>query len=836
MTCVLRSAAVVRGKVIDKQSGSGVAGVQVHLSQRDDPATRYLSRGGTTDAQGAFTINMKPGKATMTLYGFPKRYVSPISSRRPQEIEITGDMTLPPVELEAPKPLEGTVVDESGKPVAGAEVRYTDTESYDTLHEVVHSDAAGKFSLEKVSAKQMTVVRARTEKAVAEPLNLVPAEAKVPLRLVVSEKTAFAVHGLVVDDAGRPVQDAQVGLMTHWRFGAGGVGFQIFSKKTDADGRINIGGLWPGDGYSVRVEAEGCEKGSSREVQGESGTVHDFGKIVVARVGGAVEGIVVDSAGKPLAGVRLFNSGDGPEPVSGRTDDAGRFRLAGFRSGPVWVLAEIEGFRLTGVRSESRATGVTIKMFRTDEPEPPQPPRAAPISDGQKKQLARKLLERLWASGEGGRIGSVACMTRIDLEQAKKWSSETGGKYETSLRWRLIERTAETDLEEALSMISSKGANPFYLVKRMADRFADSDPAKALRCAEEATVRARSLDQPARATALADIGTLVARLGNKEAGRKLIEEAADMAASMGRAESADRVRARIVAALAPYDLPRALSLLDQVADKRERDRQRCDVAAALDDFSQAETLLKDADPYYAERARTRLAYRLAAKAPLGAVRFIENMPASPYDRSEDNKARALGWAAVAVAPHDRALAHSLIDRAFAIYMAPADDRYMGARGGRPTQAALLAIHAAEIGYPDMKAVVYRVLALRPTSKNAYNPAETVEATAVMAMLLAFVDPETAKQLLQSIETHSDVIGSGYSGVGRGEWLTAWALADPRRAMELAESDLASAKDQRDRQRAQSAAMEVVLMWLDPPRERLKSLCRRLGLDFPDEEL
>ena len=49
-----------------------------------------------------------------------------------------------------------------------------------------------------------------------------------------------------------------------------------------------------------------------------------------------IAGGVVDRQGRPIAGVRVFQPGGGP---SATTDEAGRFRLVGARSGRSFLLA-----------------------------------------------------------------------------------------------------------------------------------------------------------------------------------------------------------------------------------------------------------------------------------------------------------------------------------------------------------------------------------------------------------------------------------------------------------------------------------------------------------------
>ena len=97
-------------------------------------------------------------------------------------------------------------------------------------------------------------------------------------------------------------------------------------------------------------------------------------------------------------------------------------------------------------------------------------------------------------------------------------------------------------------------------VQVVAERYAKSDPDKALRCAEEMVVRAWAMDQPARTTGVAQAGQLVARLGNVASGRKLIEEAAAMIPRLGPQRNFE-ARGAVAQALAAYDVKRALALM-----------------------------------------------------------------------------------------------------------------------------------------------------------------------------------------------------------------------------------------------------------------------------------
>jgi hypothetical protein len=363
-----------------------------------------------------------------------------------------------------------------------------------------------------------------------------------------------------------------------------------------------------------------------------------------------------------------------------------------------------------------------------------------------------------------------------------------------------------------------------------------------MRFAGEAIVRVRNMDQPQRTVELARMGALAARLGNKEGGQEIVKEAAEAASKW---EVTDRNRwdiSYIAQAVATCDVPLARVLLEKFPES-ERGRFAADMAGSLDDIEQAEQLLKDhdqgSDIWYSNRARIKVACRIAAKQPAEAVKIVEKVASRGYGHDDDDKAQAFGWMAMSIAPSDPKLACSLVDRSLALYLTP-NESGLNNYGGRPAQAAVVAVIAQKIGYPDMESVIYRVLATRATTKGSENrgesPARILESNTMQAMFLAMVDADTAEQVLRAIEPQSASVGSGSSGIGHGEWLKAWALVNPPHAVELAEKEWADAKTPEAKQRAESDLMEIVDLWLSPSGDRMKQLSRRFGGDvyFPTE--
>ena len=107
-----------------------------------------------------------------------------------------------------------------------------------------------------------------------------------------------------------------------------------------------------------------------------------------------VSGQVVDRQRMPLAGIEVFQSGDGPERTSTRTGADGRFALSGFHEGSVFVFARGEGYRFSGRLVKAGEHDVTLELTRTSE-RPAHEMRMLPelIPLAESRALARRLIE-----------------------------------------------------------------------------------------------------------------------------------------------------------------------------------------------------------------------------------------------------------------------------------------------------------------------------------------------------------------------------------------------------------------------------------------------------------
>lgn len=833
----LLPAVAVRGQVVDAQTEKGIAGVTLCAFRISEEGHAMPSRRTKTDAEGRFAVYIQPGKVGIEIYEVPEGHVAPSREGESPKMDATKDITWPTIKLQRAARLEAIVVDPAGQPVADAEVQFLVPRNH-RLVITERTDAQGVCSLGQLNPKEFLAVRARSDSAVSDVIQIRPMEAKGPVRLALSPNNVFTIRGACVDAAGRPIRGAKVSIYTIWMLGPSGLGVSVASPRTDAEGRFEARALWPGFRYHVSIAAEGYDKFESESFRSQPGEVHDVSRLALVATGGFVEGVVTDTAGKPIAEVRVFNSGDAPKTLSTKTDAAGRFRLDGFRMGPVFVFAERDGYRFAAAQTQSQDTGVKIVLLRKDEPRAPWKPQRPPLTLEDGQHTARRILEKFWATPPHGRKErTIQYMARIDPQTALAWSAELGGRYDSLVHRIAAEQSDAADVDETLALLAKQGnRSAYFTLQTLAERLAASDPEKALRLAEEMIQRARRIDQPERIWALAACGTLVAKLGSAEAGRKLAEEAAGMAEKLGVEGRQDYIRGLAATALAPYDLPRATRLVEPVPEGHERERALARIATAIasKDLDKALEIIGKLDKRSTlpDNARMRIAYELVPTRRDDALRVVEQMNTHGAAKT---KAEALGWMAVAVAPRDPAFAHSLIDKSMAIYWdQPEEFRGWSYFGGGAAFAAFLVAQANEVGYPDVGGLIDRVLAMRPSGDDGWSPRSSQEGLILTAAALALVDRERARQVLLRATPRPPGTEDAAAVLENRELLQAWTLIDPEYVATLVEARMDAAKGGDFWTNYLISAIDLLVA---PPDERPKLLFRYTGGRwFPDEEI
>ena len=839
----LRRLPRVTGRVVDARTGRGVAGISLHSLWRELGRNMVVGQ-ATTDAEGRYTIPARPGKNAVQITGLPKTYLIQDGIELPI-LQVEADKVVPDVKLVPAAELGGTVVDQAGHPVPRAEVYFlvADRPRARWDREPLRTGADGTFHLDQLDPDDKVRLWARAGDATTKGTIVAsPREGKVTL--TVDPKYTVRLRGLVTDSGGRRIAGAQVSLWwTRW-YPPEKNGRPMMASSsvqdtytTGANGLFVFRGLWPEDSYHVVVVARGHNKGESSELTGKAGETQDLGKIVLINTDASVAGRVVGADGQPIVGAEVFNRGDAPEPVAMATDSQGRFRLAGMLPGTRFIFVRKEGYRFTGVKNRGNADGMTIRLLRATEPPPAWKPVTTPGRE-EERAFAQQVLIRIWEkygsrADNNGAFSCIRAMAEIDPDLALQWSAEKGHRYDDDVRFAEARKLAGTDAEDALGLLNQRPDSASQRVLQgLADRFAETDAKKALRFAEEAAVQARGLNQPDRALAMARAGAVLVKLGRVDVGRKLIEEAARDAAQLPAVNRAGFYRGLISGILAPYDVERALALVEPIkTENQEGPRNRARIAAAIatTDTKRAVELVETVggNAFYHEMARTAIAYQIGRDHPDEAIKIIEDMKRDPATIWQ---AEAYGWLAVALAPRDRARANALIDRALAMMIFQRD--WAGRSdwsGGEMAGAAHVALCARRIGYPDMESVVMRVIAARPTDGRGASTHRTRlgRAVAVSTVSLALVDPEAARTVLEQLESRAGFdLAAEWST--REPWLIAWALVDLQKAREVFESTLASLDQQKDVNLWSTGFFEMVELLTAAPDRREAILSERAG--------
>ncbi|MEM1415500.1 MAG: carboxypeptidase regulatory-like domain-containing protein [Myxococcota bacterium] len=331
----------LEGTVLSRSDGEPVAGAELTFE------VRGASRSVRSDAQGRFRLEARePGPHVLAVAeaeGFfpwsPTWGHSPVRfDARPGRV-VRGLR----VRLDPKRVLAVEVVDDEGRPMAGATVEVRGALAGPVpLEPAAPTDAEGRTRL---AAPRDAIVEARAEgPRVGRARVDLAAELAGRLRITLAPSdAAVAIAGRVVDTEGQPVDAAWVRAR---RSDAGPVATRPLHPEvaalTDAEGAFVLRGLDPG-AHDLEVRAAGHAREASR-VDAPAADV----RLVLGAAAG-IRGRVVDPEGAPLAAFAVVvDAVIGPVERSLREvrevyADDGRFEVGGLGSGPFEVRAIAEG-------------------------------------------------------------------------------------------------------------------------------------------------------------------------------------------------------------------------------------------------------------------------------------------------------------------------------------------------------------------------------------------------------------------------------------------------------------------------------------------------------------
>jgi beta-lactamase regulating signal transducer with metallopeptidase domain/uncharacterized GH25 family protein len=346
--------AAVEGRVVDA-AGNGVpdASVWAHVTLADG-VTYHFKAYSKTDAEGYYSVGDVPAAAGVTLrVGLSQEpggaeSVGPIAMEPPDK-RVTYELpdlvtrrTVPPPS-KPPVPrvrYYGRVLDEAGKPIAGARVEM----SYPKNHMVstagvVITDAQGRFTKLIPSDAERVDFRLNHPEYIGFHFDdghrppSPPVQALKDGSAVLVMKRGLPISGVVKDAAGKPVENALV-LAGRLYSTTPGPECEVIEDsttfRTTGDGRFRIGGLPAGWRDVTVVSDVFAPVRTSIEVKPDAPPEQ-----VTLKPGVSYAARVVDPDGKPVAGATVGvdewvvggQQGRGLSRFT-KTDTDGRFELA----------------------------------------------------------------------------------------------------------------------------------------------------------------------------------------------------------------------------------------------------------------------------------------------------------------------------------------------------------------------------------------------------------------------------------------------------------------------------------------------------------------------------
>jgi large repetitive protein len=380
VTVVLSTPATLEGLVVDTRTHAPVA--RARISAEDGAGTRTARSG----PDGRYRIRGLLPQRPYRLRADEPRYTPYVRDR---VLLTTAETLRVDVPLTLAATLAGRVVDEAGKPVAGALGRIVPSSPggpaarFDALRRadrlVFRTGVDGTFKVTRLAAgddQRLTIAHPDFQPRTTGGLSLPPGGAKT---VDVVLRRGLALSGRVRDEAGRPVADADIELGSGRGFGARaartlGVNAMATARPkavSGSDGRFEVKGLSEGD-YSVTVSKAGfadhrldrvpmaADRRDPLDITLSAGA--DIRGTVSRRDGRSAEGYRVRAvvAGSSEPGFGPFAGGD----LLRATGADGSFTLGGLRAGESYDLVVLgpdgTGTRREGVAAPSEDVDIVV--------------------------------------------------------------------------------------------------------------------------------------------------------------------------------------------------------------------------------------------------------------------------------------------------------------------------------------------------------------------------------------------------------------------------------------------------------------------------------------------
>lgn len=365
-------------------AGTPIAGVELRCDDVDGdwgipiraPGTDAKGKNPKSDADGRFRVQVPKGKK-LVLQITSREHLFSADSGRDHGERTTRDLKaceqdtdLGNMTLVAAGLVSGVVQDTTGKPLADARVRMLADGSDLGLFSLgsndgEKTDAKGAFTIGSIPSGR-TRLHFSARGHVPSKLDLELGAGERKTGVVVQLATGFAIAGRVVDDTGKPIADARVVAQRKSLEGT----MSIETTQGDAGTRTDASGSFLLTGLDDHIATIfGSARGHLRQKQADVAVGSNDVVLRLSRLA-AIEGVLVDTLGKPIANSGVHGNSDvQPEPFLDRnafakTGSDGTFKLTNVIPGTATLHAEGESHRPTEPTQIKLGPGETVTGVR----------------------------------------------------------------------------------------------------------------------------------------------------------------------------------------------------------------------------------------------------------------------------------------------------------------------------------------------------------------------------------------------------------------------------------------------------------------------------------------
>jgi hypothetical protein len=369
---VLTSGGLVTGSVLDADTKQPLAGVYVGFQDGQSYGTQGVS--SKTGADGKFTARVCAGGLNVIVYNRSDDYVNDSSTQRAVTSVDDQTVTMDPILLKRALVVTALAVDDSGNPVPNINltIRHVQEDRVSFNIPTATTSDKGAFSIHRLVPGDFWI-DAGIDWAVVSPKDFTVPLAS-PLKLVLKKVATAAVQGMVVDTSNAPVVGADVAFdLVHNIVIGDGVGTRV-DVTSGADGKFTLPDA-PVDSTMVHrqsVTKDGYIYKSGGNISAPNGKVI-VSPIVMAQLGGKVDGTVVNGFGKPVAAAWVFSPDSGNDAAPVKTDAAGHFELSNLVVGSVNVYAA-KGLYFSQSTAQAVTTSAKTSVRLPDTPTAPVGP------------------------------------------------------------------------------------------------------------------------------------------------------------------------------------------------------------------------------------------------------------------------------------------------------------------------------------------------------------------------------------------------------------------------------------------------------------------------------